>query len=331
MRRRDFLALLGGAAAFSSPALAQESEPSGVRRLGVLTMNAQNDPVYKSRVAALQEGLAALGWKAGGNLRLDWRFAGGDRGLLARYADELVAMAPDALLAITSSCIEELRRRTRTIPIVFTLVTDPVGQGFVESLSRPGGNITGFTDLDLPMAGKWMEMLSETAPPVAMIGVLYNPATAPWADRMLKVVGETASRLGVTARATPASDQADIEAAATAISQEARAGMLVLPDVFTYVHRSVIVRAAQRLRLPAVYWNRAFVAEGGLMSYGVDGVDLHRRAAVYIDRIFRGADPGTLPVQNPTKFELLINQKTAMALGVDLSPALLAAADEVIE
>ena len=333
MRRRTFIAALGAAMAFPSRALSQQSgsAPSGLRRLGVLTVPAADDPLYKPREAALLEGLATLGWKVGGNIRIDWRYTGGDPARLAGYADELVALSPDALLAVGSPCVEALRRRTRTIPIVFTVVTDPLGQGFVAGLSRPGGNITGFTDFDVSMGAKWLEMLTEIAPPVATVAILYNPATAPLADRITQAVREAAAWRDVTVRAAPASDEAAVEAAAREISHEARSGLLVLPDPFTIVHRSVIVAAAARMRLPAVYWNRAFVVIGGLMSYGADNNDLHGRAAAYIDRILRGADPGNLPVQYPTKFDLAINLKTAKALGLDIPPTLLAAAAEVIE
>jgi putative ABC transport system substrate-binding protein len=331
MRRRAFLAaLLGAAAAFLTRALAQAAS---AKRLGVLTMNPapEVDAVYKPRVAALRKGLEALGWREGENLNVDWRFAGGDWARLEAYADELVALAPDALLAISTPAAEALLKRTRTMPIVFTLVTDPVGQGFIESLSRPGGDATGFTDFDVSMAGKWLEMLGEITPPAATIGVLYNPATAPFAERMAKVVFAAAAVRGVTARAAPVSDDAGLEAAMTAISREPVAGVLVMPDVFMVVHRPAILAAAARLRLPAVYTYRPFVLEGGLMFYGVDANDLHRRPAAYIDRILRGADPGDLPVQNPTKFDLIANLKTAHALGIEVSPTLLASADEAIE
>jgi putative ABC transport system substrate-binding protein len=329
MRRRTFLVHLAAASAFPAPALAQS--PSGARRLGVLTMNAENDVLYKHRMAALTDGLTALGWKEGANLSIEWRFCGGDRALLPSYADELVAHGQDALLAVSTPSVAELQRRTRTIPIVFTVVTDPIGQGFVASLSRPGGNITGFTDFDLSMGGKWLEMLTEISPPVATIGILYNPATAPFADGIIRAIGETASSRGVTARAAPASDEAGIEAAAATLSRQTRAAMLVLPDVFAVTKSATVIRAAARLRLPTLYPYRRFVGEGGLMSYGSDPSDLHRRSAGYIDRIFKGADPAELPVQNPIKFELVINLNTAKALGVEIPPTLLAAADEVIE
>lgn len=335
MRRRQFIAALGAAAAaWPFVARAQQSGPatSGPRRLCVLTVPAADDPLSKVRAAALMEGLAALGWKAGDNITIDWRYTGGDPAWLERYADELVALAPDVLLAASSPCAQALRRRTRTIPIIFTAVTDPVSQGLVESLSRPGGNITGFTDFDLSMAGKWLEMLTEIAPPVATIGILYSsPANAPFAGQMMQSLREAAASRGVTVRAAEASDEAGLESAVTEISREARAGLLVLPDSFTIVHRSFIVASAARMRLPAVYWNRAFVADGGLMSYGADINDLYYRSAAYIDRILRGANPGDLPVQYPTKFDLAINLKTAKGLGVEIPALLLASAGEVIE
>ncbi len=335
MRRRDVIAAIGAAAVFGSRALAATgaSTSTSGKRLGVLTMNPppEVDALYTPRVAALRAGLQALGWKEGDNLKVEWRFAGGDRARLAAYADELVALAPDALLAISTPASEALLKRTRKIPIVFTLVTDPVGQDFVESLSHPGGNATGFTDFDVAMAGKWLEMLGDITPAATSIGVLYNPETAPFAERMAKVVADAALARGKTTRVAPVSDEAGLDAAMTAISREPGAGVLVMPDVFMVVHRPAIIAAAARLRLPAVYPYRPFVLDGELMFYGVDTIDLHRRPADYVDRIFRGADPGALPVQYPTKFDLIINLKTAHALGVDVSPTLLASADEVIE
>jgi len=333
MRRRDFVAMFGAAAAWPSRALAQQAGPErpGPRRLGVLTTPAESDPLQKTRAAALAEGLSALDWKEGGNLRIDWRWGDGDRELIARFAGALVALAPDVLLAVGTPCVEELRRRTSAIPIVFTIVTDPVGQGFVASLSHPGGNITGFTDFDTPMVGKWLGMLMQITPPVTNVASLYNPATAPYADLMLRVLEDAASSLGVTARAAPVHDHAGIETAVTTLSRDEHGGLLVLPDSFTVVNRAAIAASAARAHLPAVYWNRAFTVDGGLMSYGIDMSDLHRRPAVYIDRILRGAKPSDLPVQNPTKFDLVINLKTANALGITLPLSLIASADDVIE
>jgi putative tryptophan/tyrosine transport system substrate-binding protein len=333
MRRRTFLALAASAAALPTRGLSQPSGGalSGAKRLGVLTPIKEEPVFYKYRATALLEGFGALGWKAGGNLSIDWRHSHGDGGLLERHADELVALAPDAILAVGTPCVEALRRRTRRIPIVFILVTDPVGQGFVENLSRPGGNLTGFSDFDLAMGAKWLEMLTEIAPRIATVGALYNPASAPFAESMLRVIGEAAVARGVTMRPAPVDDETDLETAVAGIAREARSGLLVLPDVFTILNRSVLIDSVARARLPAVYWNRAFVTDGGLMSYGADINDIYRRSADYIDRIFKGAEPGGLPVQYPTKFELVVNLKNAMALGLQVPPTLLAAADEVIE
>jgi putative tryptophan/tyrosine transport system substrate-binding protein len=266
-----------------------------------------------------------------GPQRIDWRYGAGDHALIARFAEELAALAPDVILAVSTPCVEELRRRTSTIPIVFAIVTDPVGQGFVASLSRPGGNITGFTDFDPPMAGYWLGMLAQITPPVARVAVLFNPATAPFAGLLMHAIEEAAPSLALKVRAAPIHDLAEIDLVMTTLSQEERGGLLVLPDVFTIVNRAVIIASAARTHLPAVYWNRSFAADGGLMSYGVDNADLLRRSAFYIDRILNGAKPSDLPVQNPTKFELVINLKTAKSLGLTIPESILMRADEVIE
>lgn len=329
MRRRKFIGLVIGAAL----PLAARAEPprEGMRRLGALTVTASDDPVSKERASVLKQSLAALDWKEGGNLRIDWRDGGGDHALIERSADELVASAPDVLLAIGTPCVEELRRRTSAIPIVFAVVTDPIDQGFVASLSHPGGNITGFTDYDGPMAGKWLEMLTQITPPAAHVAVLYNPLTAPFADIMMRAMQEAAPLLAVTVRAVQLHDAAAIAPAIAALSAEKATALLVLPDFFTLANRAPILASAAQANMPAVYWNRAFVTDGGLMSYGTDNSDIIRRAAAYIDRILKGEKPVDLPVQNPTKFELAINLKTAKTLGVTFSPVLLATADEVIE
>jgi putative ABC transport system substrate-binding protein len=302
-----------------------------MRRLGVLAVTATSDPVAQARTAALTQALAALDWKEGSNLRIDWRNGDSDRALIARFADELVELAPDVLFAIGTPCVEELRRRTSAIPIVFAVVTDPVDQGFVASLSQPGGNITGFTDYDPPMAGKWLEMLTQITPPAARAVVLYNPATAPFAGLMLRAMRDAAPSLAVAVQDAPVHDQAGIAAVIAAHAAERNTALLVLPDFFTISNRAAILAAAAQANLPAVYWNRVFVADGGLMSYGTDNDDLLRRAADYVDRILKGRRPGDLPVQNPTKFELAINLRAAKTLGVTFSPLLLATADEVIE
>jgi putative tryptophan/tyrosine transport system substrate-binding protein len=329
MRRREFIGILAGA----TLPVGARAQPlrEGMRRLGVLAVTAASDPVAQARTAVLIEALAALDWKDGSNLRIDWRNGSGDRRLITRFASELVALAPDVLLPIGSPCVEELRRRTSTTPIVFAVVTDPIGQGFVASLSLPGGNITGFTDFDEPMVGKWLEMLTQITPPAGRAVVLYNPATAPFAGLMLRAMQEAARSLAVTVQDAPVRDQAGIAAVIAALAAERNTALLVLPDYFTIANRSVILAAAARANLPAVYWNRVFVADGGLMSYGTDNNDLIRRAAVYVDRILKGERPSELPVQNPVKFDLMINLRTAKALGVTISPSLLVTADEVIE
>ena len=324
MNRRECLALLGTIAALPVlvPVLAQQ--PNASRRLGVLSVIASDDVIGQARLA---EALAGLGWKKRDKLGIDWRSGGGDRTRIARLADELVALKPDILLAVGTPSVEELRQRTTTIPIVFAVVTDPVSQGFVENLAHPGGNVTGFTDYDGPLAGKWLEMLTQVTPPVRRVFVVYNPATAPFAPLMLRTVEEAAKTLHVTVEPAPVNDAASI--AALALRRDG--GLLVLPDFFTMANRAQLLAAIGEARLPAVFWSRTFVEEGGLMSYSTDSAEQLRRAASYIDRILRGAQAADLPVQNPTRFELTINLKTAKALGVSLSAGLLAIADNVIE
>jgi putative ABC transport system substrate-binding protein len=322
MHRRGLLALLGGTLALPLRAAAQ---PDGPRRLGVLTVTAADDAIGQTRSVALTDALVTLGWKD--NLQIDWRNGGGDRATIARMASELVALDPDVLLAVGTPSVEELRKRTTMIPMVFAVITDPVGQGFVQNLARPGGNITGFTDYDGPMAGKWLEMLAQIIPPVRRVAVVYNPATAPFAGLMLGTVKDAGRALGVTVEAAPVTDDASI----AALASRKEVGILVLPDFFTLANRAGLLSAVTAARLPAVYWSRAFVEDGGLMSYSTDSTEQLRRAASYVDRILRGAKPGDLPVQNPTKFELTINLKTARALGVTVPEAMLALADDVIE
>jgi len=323
--------LTGFVAALAQVPLAAQAQPQGgVRRLGVL-MAVADDPAEQAVAAHLVQGLGALGWHEGSNLRIDWRWAGAEPALFERYAAKLVSLGPDLLVGQGSPSVEALRRQTSTIPIVFVLVVDPVGQGFVESLARPGGTITGFSDYDAPMAGKWLGMLTQITPPVARVAVLYNPATAPFAGLMMRAIEGAALSLAVTVRAAPVHDDAEIEAILAGLAREERGGLLVLPESFTNTHRAAIVASAARHRLPAAYANTSFAPIGGLMAYGIDRPDLLRRSAAYIDRLLKGAKPGDLPIQNPTKFELVINLKTAKALGVTIAPSLLAGADEVIE
>jgi putative ABC transport system substrate-binding protein len=327
VRRRTMLGAIA-ASLVPGPLLGR---PLPMGRLGVLWTSRADDPVNKRRIAALVEGLAARGWTDGVNLHIQWRWTDGHRALADRYAAELVEASPQAILAITTPSVTALRRQTTTIPIVFASVTDPVGQGFVESLAHPGGNITGFTDFDPPMAGKWLEMLTQIVPRVGRAALLYNPVTAPFAAAMVRVVIAGAPALGVAVRTAPVRDDSQIEAVVADLAREPRGGLLVLPDSFTGIHEAAILGLTAQLRVPAVYWARAFAESGGLMSYGIDPIDPWRRAALYIDRIFKGATPGDLPVQNPTKFELLVNLAAAKALGVTFAPALLASAADVIE
>jgi ABC-type uncharacterized transport system substrate-binding protein len=275
----------------------------------------------------LVEALAANGWREQDNLKVDWRNGAGDRAPIARLADELIALKPDVLLAIGTPSVEELRQRTATTPIVFAVVTDPVSQGFVQNLAHPGGNITGFTDYDGPLAGKWLEMLTQVTPKVSRAFVVYNPATAPFAPLMLRTLEDAARTLHVVVEPTPVHDAASI----AALASRKDGGFLVLPDFFTMANRAHLLAAIAESHLPSVFWSRAFVDDGGLMSYSTDSAEQLRRAASYVDRILRGAQPADLPVQNPTKLELAINMKTAKAIGVTLPAGLLAIANDVIE
>jgi putative tryptophan/tyrosine transport system substrate-binding protein len=325
MNRREILALLGTIAALPPSALAQQ--PQATRRLGVLSVTSADNAIGHERNGVLVEALAALGWKENDNLVIDWRSGGGERARIAQLAEEMIALKPDVLFAVGTPPVEELRRRTATTPIVFAVVTDPVSQGFVENLARPGGNMTGFTDYDGPLAGKWLEMLTQITPPVRRVFVVYNPATAPFAPLMLATVEEAGRALGVAVEPAPVHDAASI----AALASRKDGGLLVLPDFFSMVHRAELLKAVAEGRVPAVFWSRTFVDEGGLMSYSTDSAEQLRRAASYIDRILRGANIADLPVQNPTKFELVINLKTASALGVTIAPGLLAIAHDVIE
>jgi putative tryptophan/tyrosine transport system substrate-binding protein len=330
MRRREFIKVIGGAAA-AWPLAAHGQQPGRMRRIGVLEGNRANDPQAQANAVALVQGLAALNWKEGDNLRIDWRWGGGDPALFARHGAELVALGPEVLLADSTLSLEVLRRQTRTIPIVFVGVFDPIGQGFVASMARPGGNITGFGAFDSPMAGKWLEMLTQITPPVARIAVLFNPATTPYAGLIIHTIEAAAPSFAVVVRAAPVDSISEVEALMAGVAREERGGVLVLPTTFTVSHRDAVIALAARHRLPAVYPFRFFAADGGLMSYGSNLADLHHRSAAYVDRILKGDRPGDLPVQQPTKFDLVINLKTAKALGINVPDRLLATADEVIE
>jgi putative tryptophan/tyrosine transport system substrate-binding protein len=329
MRRRTFIQ--GIAASTAWPLGARAQQPDRLHRIGVLSGIRPDDPDAQTEVIGLQEGFSTLGWREGRNLHIEWRMASGASELYERYAAELVALNCEVLVAIGSPSVKVLRQQTHAIPTVFAMVSDPVAQGFVDSLARPGGNITGFSNYEPLMAAKWLGMLTQITPPVERAAVLYNPPTAPFAGLMLRTIQEAAPTIGIAVRVTPFHDDAEIELLMTEFAHEERSGVLVLPDPFSLGHRDVIIASAARHRVPVIYTDRRYTSVGGLMSYGVDPADLFRRAATYVDRILKGAKPANLPVQAPTKFELVINLKTAKALGLTIPPSLLATADEVIE
>jgi putative tryptophan/tyrosine transport system substrate-binding protein len=328
VRRREFIAGLGSAAAWPVVARAQQGER--MRRIGVLMALAEADPRAQAYFAAFRQGLATLGWNAGSNLRIDVRWAAGDVQRAASFAKELVALQPDAILAHTTPVTAAIQRETKIIPIVFLSVADPVGSGFVESLSHPGGNVTGFTNLEATLVEKWLELLKEIAPRTTRVAVMFNPQTAPYAEYFLGPLQAVAPKLGVTTFTTPVRSDDDIEAAFRKMASDQGSGLIGMTDGFMYVHRKLIIELAARHKIPAISFVRDVPEEGGLISYG-DPPELFARAAPYVARILRGAKPAELPVQAPTKFELVINLKTAKALGLEVPHSLLARADEVIE
>jgi len=330
MRRRLFLALLAGATASSFRVRAQQGER--VARLGLLSSIAESDPEAQAMIAALDRGLRELGWVEGGNLRVERRWGNGDRGRIERFAKDLVALNPDVIVGYTTPSVAALRKETDTIPIVFVQVSDPIGTGFITDIAHPGGNITGFTNFEASMVGKWAELIKEMAPKTTRIGYLFNPDTAPYVRRYYQEPLEKSARaFGTEPLGIPIHSLAEIERGITELGREPGGALILLPDSFNILHRGRIVALAAENRVPFISPYRFAVVEGGLMSYGIDQVELFRRAAGYVDRILKGAKPADLPVQTPTKFELVINIKTATALSLDVPVKMLAAADEVIE
>ena len=328
MNRRDLILgiLTLGAAATPLSAYAQRS-----KRLGILMGYAQDDPEALLRLAAFKEKLGTLGWAEGRNLTIDIRWTAGDIARAAAFAKELVSLHPDVILTNTTPSTAAVQRETKTIPIVFTIVSDPVGSGFVKTLSRPGGNITGFINLEDSLVQKWLELLKELSPQIARVTVIYNPQTAPYTDYYLRPLNDAAQRMGVKILPVTARSAAEIGDVITALGREAGNGLIVMTDSFMFVHRKLIIERTAHEKIPATYWVGNIPAEGGLVSYGVDYLELFRRAAPYVDRILRGAKPADLPVEQPAKFELVINSKVARALGLTIPPALLLRADRVIE
>ena len=330
MRRREFTKLLGGATvAWSVAAHAQQTER--VRRIGVLTFTAESDQEGQSSVAAFREEIRKFGWVEGRNSEIDIRWAAADIGLMERFAKELVALQPDLILTSSTPATAAMLQQTRTIPIIFVIVADPVGSGFVESLPRPGGNATGFTPIVRSLGGKWVELLKEIAPRVGRVSLLFNPPTATFIDGYVSPFKAAAAAIGAEAILAPVNDIPGLESLVATEAREPNSGLVVIPDAFTIQHRAEIIALAARHHVPAVYWSRSFAEVGGLISYGPYIVDEYRRAALYADRILNGSKPSELPVQAPVKFELVVNLKTAKALGLDVPPSLLAAADEVID
>jgi putative ABC transport system substrate-binding protein len=328
MRRRAFFSVAGGAAALAFAAHAQQ--PERMRRVGVLITFPENDPLSQTIVTAFAEALGRFGWVEGKNIRVDYRFAAGDPALFKTCAAELVGLMPDVILASIPPAVTALLKQTRTIPIVFVLVIDPIRLGFVQSLARPAGNMTGFTGWDPPVMGKWLQLLKEVAPKVTRVAVIFNPDTTA-STLFNRAIEATAPSVGMTVRLTPVHDDDAIEEAIAAQAREPGGGLICLPDSFIVTHRDAVIAAAARYGLPLFGPSEVFPRSGALMSYFFDIVGVYAQAASYIDRILKGASPADLPVQQPTKYSLIINLKTAKALGLTVPPAMLDLADEVIE
>ena len=330
MRRRDFITILGGAVV-ASPIAARAQQSERMRRVGVLTTAAENDATEQRRQAAFRRRFDELGWRAGRNIQIDYRWAASNADRLRIFAKELVELKPDLIFAETTPATAAVLGETRTIPIVFVVVSDPVGSGFVTSLNRPGGNVTGFMNMEPTLAGKWLGLLKEIAPHVTRVALLFNPATAPFTEQYLNPFKAAAASLAVEAIAAPVQQLSQLEPVAADRAREPNGGLIMMPDVFLWLHRAEVISLAAHYRLPAVYPQRDFAEIGGLLSYGNDRLDQYPRAAIYADRILKGEKPADLPVQAPTKYELVINLRTAKALGLTVPPSLLAIADEVIE
>jgi putative tryptophan/tyrosine transport system substrate-binding protein len=329
VKRREFITLLGGVAAWPLAARAQQGER--MRRIAVLMNNAEDDPEGQARAAAFRQGLHALGWTEGKNLRIDWYWTAGDVGRIRSDAAGLARHPPDIIVANGRVTLSEALQVIRSIPIVFVLVTDPVGQGFISSLARPGGNVTGFTFFEYAMFGKSLELLKKVAPAVTRVGFIFNPDMSAYYDQFLPDFEADARQYPIKLTVARVGTQAEIDAAVAKLAAAPGGGLMVPPDAYTLVHRDLIVRSTAQHRLPAIYSYRQLIKEGGLMSYGPETSDIFRRSASYVDRILKGANPAELPAQAPAKFEFAINLKTATTLGLTVPPTVIALADEVIE
>ncbi len=329
MRRRDFIRLIGGLGAWPLEAFGQQA--ALVRRVGVLMYTAESDNEGQSGLAAFRDELGKVGWTEGRNIEIGVRWAAADLAAMKRLAKEIVELQPDLILTSSTPATGAMIQQTRTIPIIFVLVADPVGSGYVASLPRPGVNVTGFTPIVGSLGGKWVELLKEIAPRLARVTLLFNPPTATFIDGYLSPFKTAAASLGMEAIIAPVQDMAEVESLVTTQAREPNGGMVVIPDAFTISHRTDITSLAARYRLPAVYWSRSFAQLGGLISYGPYIVDEYRRAASYANRILKGEKPDDLPVQAPTRYDLVINLKTAKALGLSVPQSLFVVAEEVIE
>ena len=331
MRRRDFITVAGSAAVW--PLVARAQQPADrVRRIGVMVGYAEDDPEAQARLAAFKQGLLTLGWSEGRNLKIDVRWASGDTDRATTFARELVALQPEVIMSNTTPVTAALHKATKTIPIVFVAVSDPVGAGFIASLPRPGTNITGFINLERTLGGKWLELLKEIAPQMTRVAVMFNPQTAPYTEEIyLPSMEIAAKKLDVKQVKSLVHREADIEEAISGLGREPGSGLIAMTDSFMTVHRKAVIELTFRNKLPLMYYVSIAPREGGLISYGIDLTDLFGRSASYVDRILRGAKPAELPVQLPTKFELAINLKTAKALGLTVPTTLLTSANEIIE
>jgi putative ABC transport system substrate-binding protein len=328
MKRREFITLIGGAVTWPLAAFAQQSER--MRRIGVLTGAGADDLDMHGRIEAFEDGLKQLGWTNGQNVRIDIRAGAGDADRLRRYAEELVALAPDVILTTGASAVPPLLKATRNVPVVFTNVVDPVGAGFVDSLAKPGGNVTGFVSFEYSLSAKWLELLKDIAPRVTRVAVIRDPEISAGTGQFGAIQG-AASSFGLEVAAVSPREASEVERAIAAFARTPNGGLITTSSALAIGRRDLIVGLAAKHKLPAVYYRRVFLTSGGLISYGPDVIDLSRRAAGYVDRILKGENPAELPVQAPSKYELVVNLKTAKALGLTIPPAVLARADEVIE
>ena len=329
MRRRAFISLLGGAAA-AWPLAARAQQGERMRRIGVLMNTVADDTVFQIRLGAFLQGLAVLGWTIGRNMRIEIRWSGGKADDARRYAAELVAFAPDVILAHGVSTVRPLLQATRTVPIVFPIASDPVGMGLVDSLARPGGNATGFMSFEYTLSGKWLELLKEIAPGVTRVAVLQDPTQGGGASAFA-VIQVMARSFGVEVTPVNQRDAPEIERAVADFARTSSGGLIVTGSALSNIHHKLIITLAARHKLPVIYFERSFVTDGGLISYGSDYIDHYRRAAGYVDRILKGERPSDLPVQQPTRYETALNRKTAKALGIEVPTSILLRADEVIE